>query len=322
MGESNIKHTNNGSVFTLVVPEGVRNMRLDAFLTVYVPDYSRTFYQKIIAQAYVAVNGKASKASALVKDSDVISVHIPIMPSLHSAELSVQKQEALKKLGVSIMHTHPDFFVVNKPADLVVHKPANNSSTLTLVDWLVMHTKEIINVGHPERPGIVHRIDKDTSGLLIIPRSNYAHNIFGSLFKNRAIKKSYVALVKGHPEVQGTIDLPIGRDPIIRNQMTINGIRAREAITHYKVLKYFSDSALVEVFPVTGRTHQIRVHFKAIGHPLIGDNIYGTKTKSIKRHALHASALTFTFDNNVFHFECPLPQDMQDLVKSLNCDSL
>ena len=215
------------------------------------------------------------------------------------------------------MHEDPDFYIIEKPAGLMVHRPSTSSVELTLIDWLVHQVPEIINIGHPERPGIVHRLDKNTTGLLIVPRTSRAHMLFSDLFKNRDIKKTYLAVVRGHPEKEGTIELPIGRDPITRNKMTVNGIEAREAVTRYKVLTYFENAALVEIYPVTGRTHQIRVHFKAIGHPLLGDQLYGTRSPLIKRHALHATQLTFDFKGKPYTFTSTPPQDFELLLSKL-----
>ncbi|MEX0940237.1 MAG: RluA family pseudouridine synthase [Candidatus Babeliales bacterium] len=303
--------------YQFIVPQETEPIRLDTFISKQLPNYSRTFIQKLIEDKHITINDKTAKPSTLIKSDDVINIHIPPVTPFYETELTAETKEKLNALGIEIVYTHPDFFIINKPAGVIVHKPSTKSNKLTLVDWLMFHAQELANVGHPERPGIVHRLDKDTSGLMIVPRNNYAHNIFSDMFKNRQIKKTYLAIVQGHPDPKGIIDLPIGRDPVTRNKMTVNGIKARPSKTNYKVIEYLKDATLVEAYPVTGRTHQIRVHFNAIGHPLIGDQLYGKKSKHIKRHALHATQLSFTYNNNLFNFTSEMPQDLRNLVDTL-----
>ncbi len=308
---------NSETHYRFVVPSDTAPIRLDTFITQQLPDYSRSFIQKLIEDKHVTVNEKAAKSSLLIKPTDIIMIEIPPAKPPYTVDPTPEVKEALKKLPVKIVHEEPNFYIIEKPTGLMVHRPSTSNAELTLVDWLVHHAPEITKIGHSERPGIVHRLDKDTSGLLVVPRTPQAHTFFGNLFKDRKIKKTYLAVVKGHPEKEGTIDLPIGRDPITRNKMTVNGIEAREAVTRYKVLTYFEDAALVEVYPVTGRTHQIRVHFKAIGHPLLGDQLYGTKSLHIKRHALHATQLTFDFNGKSYIFTSNPPQDFELLLSKL-----
>jgi 23S rRNA pseudouridine1911/1915/1917 synthase len=180
-----------------------------------------------------------------------------------------------------------------------------------------------------DRPGIVHRLDKDTSGLLLIARTNYAHATFNTLFQTRTIHKTYLALVHGHPPASGTIDLAIGRHPVNRHTMTTFKAgtyeaarhRTRNAFTAYTVLEYFDEYSLLEVKPVTGRTHQIRVHLAALGHPIVGDAVYGTASKLIARQALHAHRLQFMFDGQEHIFTQPLPGDMANVVSSIKKSS-
>jgi 23S rRNA pseudouridine1911/1915/1917 synthase len=308
------------TIHTFVVPENHTPTRLDNFVHRHFSLYSRTFIQNLIQQGFITLNKKKTKSSILVKAHDVITITIPEEEPAFITQPTPEQKNALEQLNIKILYRDEHFAVLDKPPFLMVHRPSTKNKEITLVDWLVNSMKEIAIIGHPSRPGIVHRLDKDTSGLLIVARSPIGQNILSNLFKHRGIKKTYLAIVQGHPDKEGTIDAPIGRNPIVRNQMTINGIEARPAITHYKVLRYFENSALLEVSPVTGRTHQIRVHLKALGHPIIGDEVYGSKSPLIKRHALHAHTLTFNFNGKNFFFESPLPPDMVALIEKLSSE--
>ncbi|MGB8467450.1 MAG: RluA family pseudouridine synthase [Candidatus Babeliales bacterium] len=306
---------NQSTVHTFIVSPDTPPMRLDLFLTNQLNPYSRTFIQKLIKEKQVLVNGAPAKSSGVVEPGAQVTVTIAPEKALYDAEFSPEQMSTLKQLGVGIVHIEDDFLVINKPAGLMSHKPSPYCTTLTLIDWLAAYSQELLAVGHPERPGIVHRLDKDTSGLMLIARNNFAHHHLSNLFKSREIKKTYIAVVQGHPEATGTIDAAIGRNPIKRNQMTVNGLKARVAQTLYKIVTYYDTYSVVEAYPQTGRTHQIRVHFSSIGHPIIGDPVYGTQSNTIARHALHASALSFTFNGRHYHFTCPLPADMAQLQK-------
>ena len=305
------------SSFEFIVDSESAGMRLDAFLAQQFPAYSRSFLQKLIKNHSIIINTQhAKKPSIVLKEHDI--VHIKI----HAAEPEAKKMVHMPhNLKIELIATHEDFLVINKPAGLLTHKTQHVTNDYTLVDWLTTHFKEIETVGTLERPGIIHRLDKDTSGLLIIARTNYAHQIFTQLFKERAVKKTYIAVVEGHPEKSGTIDQPIGRHKTHRLRMAIypanSKVLARHAITHYRVLEYFDKYSLVEFKPETGRTHQIRVHAAFLGHPLVGDTLYGSSSPFIKRHALHASALSFNFKGKLYEFNAVLPQDFQDLITHL-----
>ena len=213
--------------------------------------------------------------------------------------------------------------IIEKPAGLLTHPTGSKSSEISLSDWLQHHIKDIEHIGSVDRPGIIHRLDKLTSGLIIVPRTNYAYMQFGTIFRDRTIEKTYYAIVTGHPPKQGTINLVIGRDAIVRNKMTtyrsedVAKTKSRHAITHYIVEQYFENASLLRVTLETGRTHQIRVHCAAIGHPIIGDTVYGTKSHLIARQALHAAELAFTFDTELFTFKSPLPEDITKLLSNL-----
>jgi 23S rRNA pseudouridine1911/1915/1917 synthase len=304
-----------GSTFSLTAdkPE-----RLDKYLARHFPLYSRSFFAHIISKELVQINGKQiNKAGALVKPHDVITVTFPQGQPTPSVDYTHYD------FGVNVIYMHNHFLVINKPAGLMVHKPTHPTHQPTLVDWIVQSHKEIACVGSVDRPGIIHRLDKDTSGLLLIARTQYAHTAFGQMFKDRSIQKTYRAIVHGHPPVTGTIDMPLGRHPVKRITMTtftheqqaLKPRAIRNALTHYKVLQYFDNYSLVELKPVTGRTHQLRVHMAAIGHPLVGDAVYGSPSHLIKRHALHAYSMSFTFDGSPHSFTQEVPADFQELLQ-------
>ncbi len=282
--------------------------RIDRLLTTEFPTYSRNYFQQLILDEHVLLNGSIiKKSSTIVKPGDVIDVTFPPVRPLGA--LPLPKED----MGVSILYEHKDFLIVYKPAGVLVHAPNHYKATVSLVDWLVHSFKELETVGYADRPGIVHRLDKDTSGLLIIPRNNSSHAHFSALFQQRKIHKTYLAYVKGHPAESGTIDFNIARHPIHKHKMTHTTGVGRDALTHYNVLSYLSESALIEVHPVTGRTHQIRVHCASIGHPIVGDAVYGSASPLIARQALHAYQVSFTHQERFYSFWHDMPHDMKKL---------
>lgn len=305
----------------LTVPENQPKTRIDLFLHAQLPAYSRSFFNRAIEDGLVSCNNVVvTKAGHKIKPHDLIKIDFP------SSEPVSKERIEQSNIAVEIVYEHPHFIIINKPAGLLVHAAPSTKNEITLADWIIHNIKNIGHVGQLDRPGIVHRLDKLTSGLMIIARTNYGYQHFAELFHNRAIKKIYYALVKGDPAKQGTINFPIARDPIERTKMKAfdpsafypEHLKVRSAITHYTVEQYYEDAALVKVSLETGRTHQIRVHFAAIGHPIIGDIVYGTKSPLINRQALHAQELQFTFDNQFFTFQSDLPEDMQSVLKKLN----
>lgn len=304
----------------LIVGQEHHELRLDNFLTQQLPEFSRSFFKNVITQGKVLVNDKVeTKAGLVLKTDDVVTLEIPDF-------LSTQELRDVSSINAEIVFEHPDFIIINKHAGVLVHAPNPKCDQPTLVDWLIQKFKEIVEVGNPERPGIVHRLDMNTSGLMVVPRTNFAHKVFSDMFKDRTIKKTYIAVVEGHPDKEGTVDLNIVRHPALKNRMThvphkdidlAKYTGSRSAITNYKVLKYYENAALVEIKLITGRTHQVRVHFAALGHPLIGDTIYGKISPLIGRHALHAGCLEFIYNDKKYVFEQPLPEDMQQLIAQL-----
>jgi 23S rRNA pseudouridine1911/1915/1917 synthase len=308
------------TIFNLTATEEDIHLRLDSFITKKIPAYSRSFFKKLFTDNLITVNGTVvTKPSQELRSGDVVTVQLPPLPPLGTPK----KFEG--DLGVRILFEHPDFLIVYKPAGLITHAPHATSLEVTLVDWLLTAFADLSSVGEADRPGVVHRLDKDTSGLLIIPRNNQALAAFSDLFKERKIHKTYLALATGHPAPEGTINLPIARHPNLKYKMThLNekmaqqwNIKGRPAVTHYKVLEQFKDCALVEVKPVTGRTHQIRVHFAALGHPLLGDAIYGKASPLIGRQALHAQALSFEYQGKQYDFSAELPEDFVQAINQL-----
>jgi 23S rRNA pseudouridine1911/1915/1917 synthase len=288
-------------------------LRIDSFLSQALVTYSRSFFQKLIEKGCIKVNGKELlKYSTPVRTGDLINI---LFPEISQNQLP--DHASLAKLNIEIIYEHKHFFIINKPAHLVVHRPQSNSSHVTLVDWLISYSNDLIHIGPQERPAIVHRLDKDTSGIMIIPRTQYSYDIFHHLFKNRAITKVYNAVVQGHPPLQASIELAIQRHPTKRTRMTHSNSTGRASLTNYKVLQYFKDSALIEAYPITGRTHQIRVHCAAIGHPILGDPVYGKASPLITRQALHAHKVTFTFDNQNYTFTAPIPADIIHLLEQI-----
>lgn len=301
------------SIIDIIIDESDASERLDKFLSKKFERYSRSFIQELIKKGCIEVNGKKiNKSSVILKKEDKVTIRFPQIRTSQEA-LPLPQED----MGIKVIYEHKDFLIVYKPPHLIVHSPHHLDQTVTLVDWLLHHFKDIKGVGYEDRPGIVHRLDKDTSGILVIPRNDYSHRIFADFFKNRQIEKTYLAIVKGYPPKEGTIDFKISRDTVARHKMTHKQQHGREAITHYKVLEYLKDSALLEVYPQTGRTHQIRVHLSAIGHPIFGDATYGEKSNLIPRQALHAYKLSFIYQNEIYTFWVNMPLDMYNLLKSL-----
>lgn len=286
--------------------------RLDLFVISVIKDLSRMNAKRLIEDGNVQVNSKNSKVSYKVQNGDIIEIHIP-----EAKQLDLKAQE----IPIEVVYEDSDIIVVNKPKGLVVH-PANGNWDGTLVNAIMAICKDSLSgIGGEVRPGIVHRLDKDTSGLLIIAKNDKAHINMSNEIKNREVKKVYIALVRGIvAENEATINMPIGRSNKDRKKMAVvkNG---KEAITHFKVIKRFDKYTLLEVKIDTGRTHQIRVHLSEIGHPVVGDEIYSNGKNEFGVHGqlLHAKSLDFKhpITGKDMHLEAELPEEFKNVLKKL-----
>ena len=251
---------------TYYVDSSNKNIRLDKYLTDLLDNNSRNYIQKLIKNGDVLVNEKSSKANYKVQENDCITINIP-----EPVTANIEPEN----IPLDIIYEDDDVLIVNKPKDLVVH-PAPGHYTGTLVNGIMYHCKDnLSNINGVLRPGIVHRIDKDTTGALIICKNDYSHNFVAEQLKVHSITRKYVAIVNGViSDDEGTIDAPIGRHEVNRKKMSINYKNGKNAVTHYKVLKRFKKYTYIECQLETGRTHQIRVHMSSINHPILGDELY------------------------------------------------
>ncbi|MDD5617581.1 MAG: RluA family pseudouridine synthase [Candidatus Omnitrophica bacterium] len=290
------------------VEEDSSGLRIDVFLANQLEGHSRTSLKNLIVDGFVSINKKNVKPHHCLKINDEIEITIP---SSKDTSLSAEN------IPLEIIYEDEDVIVVNKPAGLVVHPGAGNAES-TLVNALLYHTKELSDVS-PERPGIVHRLDKETSGVMVIAKNNFTHLELSKQFKDHFIKRRYIALVKGIVEFkEGVIDLPINRHPTNRKNMAVSfSPGSRPAQTNYKVIKRFNNFTLLELTPQTGRTHQLRVHLAYLKHPILGDNKYGNK-KDFPRLALHAEYLGFYHPrkNKFMEFTSPLPKEIKEAVEN------
>ncbi len=288
--------------------------RLDKYIAQEVPTLSRATVQKLIKGAHITVNAELSKASYRVQTGDVIHVRVPVVEPV-----VVRPEQA----PLDIVYEDDDLIVVNKPAGMVVH-PAYGHQAGTLVNALLAHCPALADEGQNERPGIVHRLDKDTSGLIIVAKNESSRRHLQGQFKRREVKKVYLALVEGQlTPRRGAIEAPIGRDRRQRKRMAV--VReGRAACTAYRVVEYFANHTLLEVEPKTGRTHQIRVHLAFIGHPVVGDAVYGFRKQRLKvpRQFLHASYLGFRrpSDDQYLELQVSLPPDLRQVWDKLRAE--
>ena len=290
----------------------IDNMRLDAYISKINSNISRTMVQKLIQEGNVFVNGKEKKISYKVQVGDIIEINIP-----KPQETTIKPEN----IPIEIVYEDMDIIVVNKPKGMVVH-PANGNPDGTLVNAVMAICKDSLSgIGGEIRPGIVHRLDKDTSGLLIVAKNDKAHINMSNQIKNREVKKIYIALVRGLvSEDEATINMPIGRSTKDRKKMAIRK-DGKEAVTHFKVLKRYSKYTLLEIKIDTGRTHQIRVHMSEIGHPVVGDMVYsnGKNEFGVEGQMLHAKSLDFKHPvtGEKMHLEAELPPYFKDVLEKL-----
>ncbi len=291
-------------LYDWVVEPGDAGERIDKFLAEASDDWSRSQIQKWIKDGLVLINGESAKGNYRLAVDDEIALKVP-----PPVELNVQPE----KMDLDIVFEDSDVIVINKPRGLVVH-PAAGHYTGTLVNGLLYHCHDLSGINGVMRPGIVHRIDKDTSGLLMVAKNDKSHHSLASQLKDHTVNRKYVAIVHGViPHEKGTIDAPVGRDPKNRQQMAVGFDHGKHAITHFVVLERFKNHTLVELKLETGRTHQIRVHMKYIGYPLVGDPKYGPKAdQEMEGQALHAAVLGFEHPGTgeYLEFSRPMPEDM------------
>ncbi|NTU63754.1 MAG: RluA family pseudouridine synthase [Chloroflexi bacterium] len=302
---------NADQLHTLVVDAG-ESGRLDRLVAARLADLSRTAVQRLIDDGFITLNGSVCKASDKVGQGDVITVRVPP---------PVPTELIAEDIPLTIVYEDSDLVVIDKPAGLVVHPAAGHDSG-TLVNALLGYIPDLEGIGGEVRPGIVHRLDKETSGLIIAAKNDRALQFLQEQFKARTIKKMYLALVEGIVELrEGIIDAPIGRSKTNRKKMAVMH-EGRSARTRYRVRQIYRqpDLTLVEAYPETGRTHQIRVHFAWLKHPLVGDGTYGRQKPivPIARHFLHAASLTFTLPaGEARTFTSKLPDDLQHVLDRL-----
>ncbi|HEY8536304.1 MAG TPA: RluA family pseudouridine synthase [Vicinamibacterales bacterium] len=293
--------------------------RLDRYLAAVVPGQSRSQLQRLIDEGLVEVAGRRARANLPVRPGDRISVEIP-----EPAPAVPQPED----LPIPVLYEDRDLIVVDKPAGMVVHPAAGHASG-TLVNALLHHVRDLSGIGGELRPGIVHRLDKGTSGVMVVAKHDAAHEALARQFRDREVEKEYVALVWGVVQAGRRIDLPIGRDPVDRQKMSARARRARSAVTRITSADHLRGVTCCGIAIATGRTHQIRVHLSAIGHPIVGDATYGGLRSRVpadlrpvlrlNRPFLHAARLSFAHpdDGRRLSFEAPLPADLQEVLDEI-----
>lgn len=309
-----------------VILESESGRRLDLFLAGKDPSISRSQIKKLIEDGCATVNGRTVKAGYNLKKGDAVSLKL---------KEPVVLETLPQDLPLNIIYEDNLIIIVDKPAGMVVHPAAGNYEG-TLVNAVLYHCRDLSGIGGVIRPGIVHRLDKDTSGLIVVAKTDEAHRDLSDQFKKHLVTKVYYAFAFGNfKEDEGVIEAAVGRHPVDRKKMSVYSRRGKEALTRWKVIERYGFLSFLEIRIETGRTHQIRVHLNSIGHPILGDNTYGNSTKrvqavqdtkvrsrlkSLRRHALHAGRLAFFHPrtHDKLELEAPLPEDMAGLRAFLN----
>jgi 23S rRNA pseudouridine1911/1915/1917 synthase len=297
--------------FEFKVDKNEEGIRLDVFISSKLEDKSRSYIQDVIEAGKVKVNDKQKKSNYKLKDADIVILEMP-----ENKELKIEKEN----IELDVLYEDSDIIVVNKPQGMVVH-PAPGNFTGTLVNALLYHCKDLSGINGVNRPGIVHRIDKDTSGILVVAKNDKAHQKLAEQLKDHTMTREYIALVEGIINTDaGTVDAPLGRHPVDRIKISVikNG---RNAVTHFKVLERFKTNTLVKCILETGRTHQIRVHMSHLGHPLVGDPVYGYKKQkfNLEGQLLHAKKLGFIHPSSgkYMEFESEVPDYFTKVINVL-----
>lgn len=299
--------------FTYQIGLGEDNERLDKWISNALPDLSRSYLQKCIKSDGLLINGKPQKASYRLRVDDEIVLHIPA---------AVEPDITAEDIPLTVLYEDADVLIVDKPKGMVVH-PAPGHYSGTLVNAVMYHCKDQLSgIGGVMRPGIVHRIDRDTTGALVICKNDHAHNCLAAQLKEHSITRRYRAIVHGVIDSgHGTVDAPIGRDPKDRKRMAVNEANGKYAVTHYKVLQRFKEYTYIECRLETGRTHQIRIHMASIGYPLLGDEVYGRRKTPyrLEGQTLHAMTIGFVHPSTGAYLEvtAPLPEYFEHLLHIL-----
>ena len=318
-----VSSNDNAVVVRVHVTAEFAGQRLDHVLAAQVAGHTRSQIQRLIRLGMAHIGGKGGQASTVVREGDLITLEIP------PPEPATPQPEALP---ITIVYDDADLVVVDKPAGMVVH-PAAGHSLGTLVNALLHHVKDLSGVGGERRPGIVHRLDRGTSGLMVVAKHDRSHAALARQFQDRQVDKRYLALVWGVVQAGRRIDLPLGRDPVERKKISTRSRRAREAVTQVTSAEHLQGVSLIGVAIATGRTHQIRVHLSAIGHPVVGDAVYGGRHRHppanlravqlLERPFLHAAHLSFRHpaDGRVVAFDAELPPSLQSVLDELRTTS-
>lgn len=300
----------------VTVEDGI-TVRIDKYLSDCIEDLSRSYLQKLLKEGRVSVNGQPVKSNYKVSGGEIITLEVPE---------AVEPEIVPEELELDILYEDKDIILINKPKGMVVH-PAAGHYTGTLVNGLMAHCREDLSgINGVMRPGIVHRIDMDTTGVLIVCKNDASHNAIAEQLKVHSITRKYYAIVHGViKEEEGTVNAPIGRHPTDRKRMSINEKNGKEAVTHYRVIRRYRRFSYIECQLETGRTHQIRVHMASIGHPLLGDQVYGPSKcpfTGLQGQTLHAGVLGIQHPSTgeYMEFHAPLPEYFEELLRKLEQD--